>query len=367
MQNARLWQADLASYFCIRMQNIQPIPSKHLKQNDKMSDLQEAKQLATLFHAALDDHTQPLQSILAQHLSPNHLWRGFHPFNELIGPQSLGETFWQPLRSSLTRLQRREDIFFAGRHHNEDTGAIWVASMGHLMGLFDAPFLGIAPTGKLAFLRYGEFLKIEAGQITETAMFFDLPHLAAQAGVPVFATQRGADLVQPGPVTHAGLLRQPHAAQEAADTLALLNRMIADLGQWKNELSLEDELRQTWSEDMLWWGPTGIGATYTIERYAKQHAGPFRAAFSERSSTGHIARIAEGNYAGFFGWPNFTAQLTGDFLGLPASSKTGEFRVIDFYRRDGDKLAENWIFIDLLHFCKTQGRDMLAEALDHAG
>ena len=30
---------------------------------------------------------------------------------------------------------------------------------------------------------------------------------------------------------------------------------------------------------MIWWGPAGIGATYTIERYAKQHAGPFRAAF----------------------------------------------------------------------------------------
>lgn len=110
---------------------------------------------------------------------------------------------------------------------------------------------------------------------------------------------------------------------------------------------------------MIWWGPEGIGATYTIERYAKQHSAPFRAAFSERSKTRHVARLAEGNYAGFFGWPNFTATLSGDFMDLPATNKQGEFRVIDIYRRQGDYLAENWVFIDLLHFWKCQGRDVL--------
>ncbi|MDB2530575.1 ester cyclase, partial [Paracoccaceae bacterium] len=37
----------------------------------------------------------------------------------------------------------------------------------------------------------------------------------------------------------------------------------------------------------------------------------------------------------------------------------GDMRVIDMYRREGDKLAENWIFIDLLHFWKMQGVDIL--------
>lgn len=52
--------------------------------------------------------------------------------------------------------------------------------------------------------------------------------------------------------------------------------MINALGNWEQPLSLQDELRLSWHEDMLWWGPTGIGAAYTIERYAQQHAGPFR-------------------------------------------------------------------------------------------
>jgi hypothetical protein len=125
---------------------------------------------------------------------------------------------------------------------------------------------------------------------------------------------------------------------------------------------LEEELALTWHDDKIWWVPAGICATYTIERYAKQHSGPFLAGFANRSGTGHIARLAEGHYGGFFGWPNFTATPTGGFMGLPGSDKVGEFRVIDIYRRSGDKLAENWVFIDLLHFWKMQGRDFLAGA-----
>jgi hypothetical protein len=97
--------------------------------------------------------------------------------------------------------------------------------------------------------------------------------------------------------------------------------MISDLGTWNLGLPLEEELRRTWQEDMLWWGPEGIGATYTIPRYAAQHAGPFRAAFTDRTRTGHLARLAEGHYGGFFGWPNFTARHTGGFMGLPGSDK----------------------------------------------
>ena len=144
--------------------------------------------------------------------------------------------------------------------------------------------------------------------------------------------------------------------------MASINAMINDLGQWDSGLPLEDELRRTWHEDMCWWGPAGIGATYSIERYVKQHARPFRAAFSDRSQTQHKCHLAEGHYGGYFGWPNFTVTMTGHFMGMPATGLSGEFRVIDIYRRDADKLAENWIFIDMLHFWKMQGLDLLGQS-----
>jgi len=297
-------------------------------------------------------------------VAPEYLWRGYHPFGELRGAQTVADQFWTPLKSALTRLQRREDIFFAGRNQMDDFTSVWVVSMGHLMGLFDRPWLGIRPTEKMAFLRYCTFHKVEAGKITETAMFFDIPHLMAQAGQNPFGPQTAQHLVQPGPRTHDGLLYEACAHEQGTKTLGTINAMIADLGQWKSGLPLEEELARTWAGDMIWWGPQGIGATYTIERYAKQHAGPFRAGFANRSGTGHIARLAEGHYGGFFGWPNFTATPVGGFMGFPGSDVPGEFRVIDIYRREGDKLSENWVFIDLLHFWKMQGRDFLAEATE---
>jgi hypothetical protein len=33
-------------------------------------------------------------------------------------------------------------------------------------------------------------------------------------------------------------------------------------------------------------------------------------------------------------------------------------RVVDVYRRQGDKLAENWAFMDLPHYLNMQGLDI---------
>lgn len=331
-------------------------------------DHQAAKRIVLDFYAALDAASDDdIARVIGEAVAPRYVWRGFHPFGELSGATAVAYEFWLPLRTGLTRLQRRQDIFFAGANTLGGEAGVWVVSMGHLMGLFDAPWLGLRPTGKLAMLRYCEFNRVHEGRIVETAMYFDIPHLAAQAGQHLFPAQLAAHLVQPGPMTHGGLLFDHQPAEEGLATMAVIEAMITDLGTWKSGLSLTDELARTWHDDMLWWGPEGIGATYTIERYARQHSGPFRAAFSDRSKTTHLARVAEGHFGGFFGWPNFTATLSGPFMGMAPTGKRAEFRVIDIYRREGDKLAENWIFIDLLHFWSQQGVDLLARAAATSG
>ena len=326
-----------------------------------MQDIQAAKDLVLACQEALEAApTDASADTLARFTAPDYLWRGMHPFDRITGAEAVGSRFWDGLRGSLTHIQRRMDVFFAGANSLDGGASVWVVSMGHLMGLFDAPWLGIRPTGRLTMLRYCDFHRVEGGKIKETAAFFDIPHLMMQAGQNPFPPQTAAHLVQPGPRPHDGLLTGPQDPGAGDKTLAVINAMINDLGTWKSGLPLEEELAQTWHDDMLWWGPAGIGASYTIARYARQHSAPFRAGFTERSRTRHIARLAEGHYGGFFGWPNFTAIPTGGFMGLPASTTAGEFRVIDIYRRRGDKLAENWVFIDLLHYLKTQGLDVLA-------
>ena len=295
--------------------------------------------------------------VLAERTVPDWHWRGMHPFHEQRGAEAVAEVFWSPFLTSMMHVQRRQDIFIAGRNEIDGFKSVWVISMGHLMGLFDAPFLGIPASRKITMLRYAEFNRVENGGIVETALFCDLIHLMHQAGLRPLPPQTGQHLVQPGPATHDGLLYED--AEGGDDTLALINRMIGDINA-AGKLTPQDELAQCWHNDMIWWGPDGIGATYTIERYIEQHQRPFRTQLSDRKFNGHVCRLAEGNFGGFFGWPNLTLTSTGGYMGLPASGKSADMRVVDMYRRDGDKLAENWIFIDILHFLNMQGLDVLA-------
>ena len=253
------------------------------------------------------------------------------------------------------------DIFLAGYNTISGNEGVWVVSMGHLMSLFDNPWIGIKETKKIAILRYCEFSKIQNGKITEVAMFFDIPHLMLQAGIKPFPSETGISLVQPGPLTHDGLMFNEQDPNEGNKTLEIIENMINDVEVWTSTSrdSLIDELKKSWNDNMIWWGPTGIGSTYTIERYADQHAGPFRETFKDRKFNGHLCRVSEGNYGGFFGWPNLTLTPNKKFMGIKTAPKSSEMRVIDMYRREGKKLTENWVFIDFLHFWKILGIDIL--------
>ena len=152
-----------------------------------------------------------------------------------------------------------------------------------------------------------------------------------------------------------------HSEEESRRTLHLLDMMIQDLDLLNK--SGEDNcppeyLARTWCEDMVWYGPAGIGATYTIPRYQQQHQYPFREGLTDKVYNGHVSRFAEGNYACFFGWPNLSHKPTGGFMGLPGGEST-HMRVVDVYRREGDKLLENWVLIDIPYWLKQQGLDVL--------
>jgi len=328
-----------------------------------MPDFQTNKKLVLDFYRQLDAASgDDIARVLRRFTSDDWLWRGMHPFYEQNGAGDVAETFWKPFRKSFTSIQRRPDVFMAGRAdatvENGIPGSEWVCSMGHLMGLFDEPWLGIPPSGKMAFLRYVEFNRVADGRIVETALFCDIISVMQQVGLNPLPLQTGAAFITPGPRTHDGLLYEAQDPAEGEKTLALINQMIKDLTSSYME-SPEEQLARTWHNDMIWFGPAGIGATYTRARYREQHQGPFRAHLKDISYNGHVCRMAEGSYGGFFGWANLSMKTAGNFMGLPASDHPTEMRVVDIYRREGDRLAENWIFIDILHFLYLQKLDVL--------
>jgi len=328
-----------------------------------VSNFQKEKSIIRAYMNAFDNaDIGNLETTLTALTTPNYHWRGMHPFYEQRGARNVVSEFWAPLKTSLTSLQRREDIFFAGQNIYANDGEIWTCSMGHFLGLFDEDWLGISATRKMLFLPYAEFHRVEGDKIAESALFIDIIRVMQQAGLDPFPHQTATAIIQPGPRTHDGLLRDAHNPQEAKDTLDLVEDMVADLSALNNSGDNRpppELLARTWHDDMIWYGPAGIGAAFTIPRYQEQHQYPFREQLGDKVFNGHITRIAEGNYAGWFGWPNLNNRNLGGFLGLPKSDILAEMRVVDIYRRDGDKLAENWVFIDILYYLIQHGIDLL--------
>ena len=326
-----------------------------------MKSYQIQKSLILSFYDEIEAaNANSIAKVIRKFTKPDLQWYGVYPFNEQKGGDAVAEVFWIPFLSAWSNVQRRQDIFLAGT--SEIDNADWVISMGHFMGLLDGNWLGLPASRKIAFLRYADFNCIKDGKIIRSSFFCDIIGLMHQLGLNPLPLQTGASFVYPGPRTHDGLLIEPQDQQESQKTLKLVNQMIGDLtdlNKNENDCPHPDLLKKTWHEDMIWYGPAGIGASYTIPRYQEQHQFPFRRGLKDKVFNGHICRFAEGNYAGFFGWPNLTNTPIGGFLGLPASNIAADMRVVDIYRREGEKLSENWVLIDLPWWLKQQGVDVL--------
>lgn len=327
----------------------------------RVDDFQAEKQLICDYYDELGCATpDTVADILKRYTAPDWHWRGMHPFNEQFGAKAVADVFWMPFLTAMTRVQRRADIFMAGLNEIDGFEGRWVVQMGHLMALFDKPWLGILPTGKIVMLRFVEFNRVENERIVETAMFVDLLHLMLQAGQFPLPPQTGAHLVQPGPMTHDGVMFAKQDPALAERSLAAINALLSNPKAQALGTTESERLQRVWHDDMIWWGPAGIGASYTIPRYLKQHSEPFSDGLNTGYRyNGHLCRMAEGNFGGFFGWANLTVFNSGGYLGMTKGPGPSEMRVVDLYRIQDGKLAENWIFIDMLHYLAVQGLDVL--------
>jgi len=326
-----------------------------------MLDLKDEKKLVLEYFNSIDNSkNETLIDSISKYTSDDFKMKCTHPFNELNGAKQVADNLWAPIKNSFRPIQRRMDIFYAGINSLDNNEGKWVTSMGHIMGVFNKPFLGIKPNYKSIMLRYAEFYKVENNKITEGAIFLDIINFMQQLGLSIIPESTGLVCVTPGPMNHKGLKFDHSDNNESQKTLELIHRMRDRLVKGSKMKSYRKELTLDWHEDMIWWGPGGIGASYTIDGYAKGHTKPFQDGLEFIRFGGHILSSAEDDLGGWFGWPNLIMKPKGGYLGLTnASEIESEMRVVDLYRRDGDKIAENWIFIDHLHFLKGLGIDLL--------
>ena len=325
-------------------------------------DLLSAKALVDRFNAVRDAALPGAETVAVCHayLSADHAYRGMRPFYDIAGPEALADTVWSPLKSAMSAIQRRPDIFFASHADLDPSAGTWVVEMGNFLCDFTADWLGIPATGKTTFLPYATMNRVSDGSIVETVEFLDILAVLSQAGLnPLAKHQTGGMMMQPGPKTHDGLLRDPQPEAVTQETYNLTHAMLTDLAL--SYTSPGDHLKRFWNTDMNWFGPTGIGASVSIPGYQRGHTLPFEQKQDVVKIHDWELALAEGNFSAFMWWPCLTLRNTGHYLGAPANDTPAEMRVVDLYRRDGDKLAENWIFIDILHFLAEQGVDLLSD------
>jgi len=319
-----------------------------------------------------------MTTALREQVTADAPWHVSHPINELSGTRAVVEQLYSPLQASFPDLERRIDLFCAGLWISPVEGEVgysppqvrgegwWATAMGHYIGTFRQPWLGIPATGEPAVLRFGEFYRWQpnangkGGQITEARILLDIVDLARQAGRQLLPPSRGLDGLVPGPAPHDGLLlgvTDPAIGQESLRrTLAMFKGLWDYDGVNLASMGME----RFWHPNMMWYGPCGIGTTRGIGGFQRHHQQPFLHAFPDRKGMGHRARFAEGPFVASTGWPSVGATHAGDYLGAPATQRAITMRVADWWRCDKGWLTENWVLIDLPHLLLQMDVDVFA-------
>ncbi len=289
--------------------------------------------------------------------SPDVLLHGPKPIDDLSGADAAFTGFWQPLLTALPDLERRPDIVLSGMFK----GGLWTAHFGHLVGQFEADLWAIPATRRPAWLRYGAFERIENGRVAEAYWILDLPGLMMQAGVWPMAPGLGLPLLSPAPASQDGLRSEPSDPAQSAASLALVEAMIAGLMSYDGVSLASMGMRRFWTDDFHWYGPAGIGTMRGHADYERGHQRPFLTAFPDRKGGDHKCRIGDGAYVGSTGWPSVRATHSGGgFMGLAPTGRKIGMRVMDVWRREDDRLVENWVYIDLIDLLAQMGVDVFA-------
>lgn len=323
--------------------------------------IQHNKHLIWNFWQQLD--AAPVDALLevaATALADDVAWTGFHPFNELSGRAMVVDGWWRPLRAAFPDVRRETYILLGGSFEGKD----WVSATGCFVGTFVADWVGIPATGKETVIRWGEFCAVQDGHIVEDYLLLDLVDVMRQAGYRVLPPSPGDETYWPRPFEEDGVLLSPQDDAESQRSLALVEAMITGLGKFDGADPNKMGQMAFWTPDMHWYGPCGIGSSRNRQEYERNHQTPFLTAFPDRKGFTHPdggrhkARIAEGHFVASTGWPSVRATHLGEYLGVPGTGVRVGMRVADWWRRKGDRLVQNWVFIDLPHLFLQMGVDL---------
>lgn len=317
--------------------------------------------LAPLRAALYDMEPESLRTAFRELFAPDARIVLCAPFEEVDGPDDLFERAYAPLIDAMPDIERRDFIFMAGPRFGEGATGNWVGLGGNFVGRFDAPWLGIPPTRRPAFMRYHEYYRVEDGRIAEMSGLWDIPQVMMQAGAWPLAPQLGVEWMCLGPAGGDGIVAAPHDRARGDASVRLVLDMLMGLRRSPEGVAAM-RLDDFWHPKCMWYGPAGIGTGRRVEGFRSVHQIPFLNGMPDRRSC--LERgvfFGDRDLVAFTGWPSGVATHTGDgFLGLAPTGKRFTRRSLDFWRCENGLIRENWVLVDMLHIYGQLGIDVFA-------
>ena len=171
-----------------------------------------------------------------------------------------------------------------------------------------------------------------------------------------FAFSYGLETPFPGLATHVGVLPKTGSGSESLDVVDAMRGALHSFDPKTFSSAKQTGRSGFWHEDMMWYGPAGIGSDFRWEGFVKDHRGSFLRAFPDHNGGNHCCRIGDGNHAAVSGWPSMTLTFQGDYLGVKADGRPLPLRVMDFYRCADSTIIENWLKLDYMDLLTQMGQ-----------
>eukprot|EP00471_Norrisiella_sphaerica_P008801 CAMPEP_0184496328 /NCGR_PEP_ID=MMETSP0113_2-20130426/33647_1 /TAXON_ID=91329 /ORGANISM="Norrisiella sphaerica, Strain BC52" /LENGTH=606 /DNA_ID=CAMNT_0026882901 /DNA_START=83 /DNA_END=1903 /DNA_ORIENTATION=+ len=336
------------------------LPPKFIGPNTKFDsdeDLPLAKALVKGMDSLISNHVDcwdfgPWSSAMRPYWNPDLIYdTNWTPFPDILGNSS-GLRNWFDREHIPFNLAFRNCTFsqliFAGEELTATTTtyglAYWQADLAH-----------IPHTSKPTRIRIFDFYKVDpkTKKIAYNWMLLDLVHLMLEAGFRVLpkpklpegwvAPPRAMDGI-PAPVSSLVAEKDKEIARKV-----VFGGLMSD---WMHRKLICHGL---WKQDMVWYGPVGIGMAKGCQEYHDYFLRPFHLAFNGTNTLKIDVFSCEGPYCGVHG--QFTGRHVGKWLGAEPTGRLIKLRFGMHYRVDTEshEIAESWALFDLPHAFHQMG------------
>lgn len=238
-----------------------------------------------------------------------------------------------------------------------------VTSASYGLARWTGEFAGVPPPAEKPIVRIRDldFYLLEGSRIKINWCLVDVVHLFEQVGY---------DILPKAPMRTDGYgYRAPHAMDGLTAPLSFLfseKDALESERVWKAALEEDYDtpdsdasVSSLWAENLIWYGPGGVGTASSREEYRKNWLAPLRAAFLNLTRETDVV-ICEGPFCGahFYLW----GYHAGTWLGEQATGRRVPIRCGAHAHVVGGRIIEGWMIVDIPRALEAMGVDFYGRA-----